>query len=127
MSAGYNVWLNIWRITFPSDNVVGGSQPSGTVVYSHVPARFQANPEEQLLLQQGLETQRTFKATLGPGTLDIYERDEVEVTHPFDHHYFGDRFRIISVSYSDHNPRDPRNYLMLTLRRIVRAQSNAHQ
>lgn len=124
MTAGFNVWLNVWRYTYGNDDAVGGAMPTGTVVYSHIPARFQANPEEQLLLQQGLETQRTFKATLGPGTLNIQERDEVELTHPFDHHYFGVHFRVVGVSYSDHNPRDPRNYLMLTLMRSVKSHAN---
>ena len=121
--AGLNCRINIYRINFDPDDVVGGAVTTGTLQYQDVRARIQANPEEQLLLQQGLETIRTFTATLIPGTLDIRERDEIEVSQPIDHNYYGDRFRITGVRFSDFNKRNPRNYMMLTLQRSVRAKS----
>jgi hypothetical protein len=78
---------------------------------------MQEQPEEQLLLQQGLETLKTFQANIYPGWLAIKERDEFEVTAPSDHYHLGDRFRVINVRPSSHNRRDPRGYVMLTLMR----------
>jgi len=118
--AGNNIKIRIWRTNYSPDDIVGGAIVTGTVLGDY-PARLQANPEEQLLLQQGLETERTFKINLVPGYLDVRERDEVEVLAPTDHVYYGQRFRVRGVSYSSLNKRDPRNYLMITLTRDVRA------
>jgi hypothetical protein len=119
--AGYNIRANIWRIAWASDDTVGGAVTTGTLQYQNVHVRMQSNPEEQLILQQGLETVRTFVATVIPGTLDIHERDELEISKPTDHRYYGERFRITNVRYTDLNKRDPRNYLILSLSRDVRA------
>jgi len=121
--AGLNVRANIFRMTTMTDDTVGGAMMSGTIAYYDVQARFQASPVQQLLLQQGLETTDTFTATIIPGTLDIRERDEFQLSKPTDHHYYNQRFRIVGVRYSDFNPRNPNNYLMLTLIRRERAHS----
>jgi hypothetical protein len=121
MVAGANTKVTIWRMDTDDDDSVGGAVITGTSVYTHINIRFQAEPEQQLLLQQGLQTMRTFTAMVVPGYLDIRERDELEVTAPIDHIYYGKRFRITSVSYSSHNRRDPRNYIRLGLIRSVRA------
>lgn len=125
MVAGLNVRFRIWRYTAQNDDAVGGAILSGTVSYDQVQARFQSNPLSQLLLQQGLEANRTYSAVIVPGTLDVRERDEVEVIQPLDHVYYGQRFRIVGMQYSDHNRRDPRNYIMLTMSRSDEA--HAHQ
>lgn len=119
MVAGQNTLCKIWRINTDPDDIVGGAVTTGTVVYDYIPIRFQAEPEQQLLLQQGLQTMRTFTVMVVPGYLDIRERDELEITDPKDHIYYGKRFRITSVSYSSHNRRDPRNYIRLGLIRSV--------
>jgi len=118
--AGNNIKVRIFRINYSDDNTVGGAVVTGTAIGDY-PARLQANPEEQLLLQQGLETERTFKLNLVPGYLDIRERDELEIIQPTDHVYYGQRFRVRGVTYSSMNKRDPRNYMSLTLTRDVRA------
>jgi hypothetical protein len=118
MVAGANILIRIWRITFPTDDEVGGAQSSGTA-YGDYYARMQGNRDEQLLLQQGLETERTFSLVLSPGNRDIRERDEIEVISPIDHPYYGDRFRIVSIRHSDFNTQDQRSYTMLTLSRSV--------
>lgn len=118
--AGNNIQIQIFRINYSDDDVVGGANITGTFIGKY-PARLQATPQEQLLLQQGLETERTFKVNLVPGYLDIRERDELEICAPTDHVYYGQRFRIRGVSYSSMNKRDPRNYMQLTLTRDVRA------
>jgi hypothetical protein len=124
--AGDNVRFSVWRMSTLSgtDDVVGGAVITGSIVYDQVQGRMQAQPSQQLLLQQGLETERTFSARVIPGTLTIYERDELEVVEPFDHPYHGLRFRVIGSRYSDFNPRDPRNYILLDLVRDVRAHAN---
>lgn len=127
MVAGTNRRCNIWHVSFNPDDVVGGAQPTGTVAYWDVQLRMQANAESQLLLQQGLEVLHTFTAIIVPGTLNIYERDEIEITEPLDDIYHGNRFRVVGVRYSDLNPRDPRNYIMLQLIRSEVAHANVSQ
>lgn len=121
MTAGLNVLFTIWRINTGDDDYVGGASVTGTVVYQNVRGFMQASPEEQLLEQQGLETLRMFGITISPGNLDIRERDELELTAPYDHFYFGDRFRIKTVMQSSNNKRDPRSYMLLRANRSVRA------
>ena len=121
MTAGMDSKADIWRMTNLADDEVGGAVVSGTVLYQNVLTRMNPQPREQLLLQQGFETVRTFTAIVVPGTLDIRERDEYEIVDPVDHVHYGDRFRITSVEDIFHNPRDPRNYMLLNLSRSVRA------
>jgi hypothetical protein len=118
--AGDNIRVTVWRMSDSSDDRVGGAVITGSSVYTGVPARIEQEPANQLLAQQGLETLHMFKMRIIPGTITIYERDEIEVTHPFDHHYFGQRFRVNGVMYSSNSPRDPRNYIMLNLTRSDR-------
>lgn len=127
MTAGMNRRVNIWRFSTPTDDVVGGAVLTGTVVHYNLPFRMQADPDEQLLLQQGLETEKTFSAIVVPGTLDIRERDEVEIIAPIDDVYYQKHFRILSVRFSDHNTRDPRNRTLLKLSRSERAHRNYPQ
>ena len=121
MAAGQNVTFRVWRINNLADDYVGGANVSGTIAYESLMVRFQANPEDQLLLQQGLEVQRTFTALVTPPNLDIRERDEFELTLPYNHPYATKRFRITSVRYSDFNPGDARGYMLLNLVRSVRS------
>lgn len=119
--AGSNCRINIWSISEDTDNVVGGAMTTGTVLYQNIPARFQSDQEDILLLQQGLETNKTFTFTLTPGYLVVHERDELEICQPSDHAYYGDRFRAVSVRHSDFNRRDPRNYMIIHATRSVEA------
>lgn len=121
MVAGLNSLCRIWRIEVNADDEVGGALVTGTVVYDFLPVRLQGEPENQLFAQQGLQTMRTFTAIVQPGTLDIRERDELEVIDPYDQIYYSQRFRIQSVTYSTHNQRDPRNFIRLGMIRSVRA------
>lgn len=121
--AGVNCYLKIWRWSYLTDDSVGGATPTGTFVYSQVRAFLQEQEQEQLLLQQGLETPKVFNANIYPGTLRIQERDEVEISTPPEHPYYGDRFRVINIRYSSHNQRDPRAYILLTLTRSEKAHA----
>lgn len=124
MPSGFNIRASIFRENNDTDDAVGGAMITGTLMYQDVMSRLQGNRPVQALLQQGLETERTFTALVIPGTMDIRERDEYEVTEPYDHIYHGQRFRIVNVLYADHNPRDPRNYMILSLVRSVRSHGN---
>ena len=118
-----NCRIKLWRMDNIDDDEVGGSVVSGTVAYTDIRARIEANPDEQLLLQQGLETTRTFNALIVPGTLDIRERDELEVTAPSNHIYYADRFRIMGVQYSSMDTSNPNNYARLAMIRSVRSHN----
>jgi hypothetical protein len=116
--AGQNRKCDIWRFTYNADSVVGGANPTGTVIYHNVTLRMQEEPYESLLLQQGIEGELTFTANIVPGTLTIQDRDELQVVFPPNDHYYGDKFRVIGHRYADFNPTDPRSYIMLNLRRV---------
>jgi hypothetical protein len=115
MPAGFNTKVRIWRINYDPDDVVGGAQITGSVQYEEVRARLESNPEDQLLLQQGLETEKTFNALVIPGTLEIKERDELQIIEPDHHPYYADRFRITSVQYSSMDIYNPNSYIRLSL------------
>lgn len=121
--AGFNIRFKVIEEMDQTDNYVGGNVISGSCKYSNVMGRMQQQPVSQVFLEQGLETTKIFNILLIPGTLDIEERDELELTQPKDHQFYGDRFRVMSVRPSDFNPRDPRNYLMIQATRSVKAHA----
>ncbi|MBC8552428.1 MAG: hypothetical protein H8D23_22600 [Candidatus Brocadiales bacterium] len=127
MSAGLNIAIDIWRMTTTDDDV-GGAVVTGTVVHSHVPARMQPHRDDlgdrQSFMLQGLQVDKLFTVTAQPGTLEVFERDEIEVVAPVGHPYYQDRFRIIEMDWSDINPGDHRNYLMFTVSRDVKAHAS---
>ena len=123
MPAGMNCRARIWRMFQEDDDVVGGSIITGSVQYDNLLARIEANPEDQLLLQQGLETTKTFNALVIPRTLDILERDELEITKPVYHPYYAVRFRITSVQRSSMDSYNPNVYTRLSMIRSVTAHA----
>ena len=125
MPAGLNLTGRIWRFSYDSDDSVGGALPSGTVLYSNVFSRIQAEKPTLALLEQGLETPEIFTAILSPGTLDLNHNDQYEVTGPPISSYYNKRFRIIGIQHT--GMEDERKFLMVTLRRIDEAHSNATQ
>lgn len=123
MVAGLNMQLNVWRISFSSDDDIGGAQPTGTVIYQRVPARMRAIRPDQIFLQQGLETQKIFVFTV-PSNYLIYERDELEVTSPISHRYLNERFRVVGNSESSFHPNDARGFLLLSTTRSERSHAS---
>jgi len=122
MVAGSNVWFNVWRMnTDTDDDYVGGALITGTVAYYSVRGRFQGIAPEQVFRDQGLETDRIFRAVLPRHGLDIRERDEVVIVKPFNHVYKDDRFRITGIRYADFNAAEDRSYMILELSRSIRA------
>lgn len=123
MTAGLNLLVTIWRYTYPSDDAVGGAVPSGTMLYTNIEARIQAEKPTMALLEQGLEVPTLFTAVLHPGTLLIEHNDEVEVTAPAISTYYGEHFRIVGMQHTSTYPDDPRGYVLLNLRRSERAHA----
>lgn len=122
MAAGFNLKAKVWRYIYPSDDPVGGAQPSGTLAYASLGLRLHAIEPDQVFLQQGLETLRTFRATSQNAV--IYERDELEIVSPKTHPYYGKRLRVDGVSLSNFHPSDNRGYLILNLSRSERAHAS---
>ena len=123
MVAGLNMRAKVWRYSFASDDDVGGSQPSGTILYTGIEARIQAIKPTYVLLEQGVETEHLFSAVLSPGNLSVRERDEVEITNPVGHPDCGKKFRIKGIQRSEDLPNRP-GFLLLTMTRSDVAHAN---
>lgn len=123
MTAGFNLKGKVWRIFYPTDDEIGGAQSSGTVAYNSIDLRLHAIEPDQVFLQQGLETLKTYRATVRDHSLIIYERDEIEIIWPPEHHYYESRFRVDGIMESNFHPRDARGYLILNVSRSDRAHA----
>lgn len=121
MRAGNNLLAKFWRKSYPVNDIVGGALPSGTVTYENVQGRIQAATPIPAFAMQGVETSKIMIGTFFPGSLDIQEYDECEVTSPPNHPYFGFKFRIDTVQPPNYHPSDPRGVLILTM-----VRSNKH-
>lgn len=121
MVAGLNIKVTIHRMTLDTDDDVGGAQITGSVAYADLAARITPRRPSQLLLEQGLETDKIFDMAVQGHGLTIYERDEVEVTWPTGHLHYGQRFRILGVQPSGR--RQLYGPMQFTLSRIVRSRS----
>jgi len=105
------------------DDVVGGALITGTPLHIRIRGRIESLRPTQLLLEQGLEYQRLWSVALRPASLDVRERDELEITHPTTHLFFGERFRIMAIEHSGMHPKDSRDFLKLTVRHVDFARS----
>lgn len=125
MTAGLNLTCSVFRITDGADDSIGGAQPSGTVVYANVPARLSARRPTQVILEQGIKVKEIFTGVLSPGTLTVYNNDQLQVTGPATSPYYNLYFRVLGVQSSSMT--DSRGFLILNLRRIERATKNVLQ
>jgi len=87
-----------------TDDEVGGAYPTGTILHENVQARIDENLADVRLIQQGLETVKTFSATFWGYQLSFREQDEFEITSPPNHRYFGKRFRVVSQTEDSRHP-----------------------
>jgi len=130
MTAGLNVYFDIYRMQSSSDDEVGGAQITGTLLHERVPGRLTAQETEPLLLQQsgqGAEFSKIFIARVKqkfPDGLDVKEQDELELIEPYNHHYKGSRFRIIEEPTPSLHPSDRRGTLRMTVTRSEYAHAN---
>jgi hypothetical protein len=127
MTAGMVFTGRLWRYNYSDDDAVGGAVLTGTILYQSFPFSLQEQEEEQLLMQQGLQTIKTFTAVcpmIIEGELaDIRERDEIEILTPPNHPHAGDYFRVTNPRFSSHAQNDARAYIMLSLIRSERAHT----
>lgn len=126
MPAGLTAQMRIWRMTNVADDDVGGALISGTAAYDCVACRFTPLRASQMLLEQGLETERLGTIITRPDTILIYERDVIEITAPTFHPNYGQRFRVLDVERTGLHAADRRGFLHLTVSRFDRARSEAH-
>lgn len=126
MPAGLNRLAELTTFSFPNDDVVGGAQPSGTVVYPNLVIRIKSEKPTLALLEQGLETQTIYSAHLFAGNIDIHHNDQVRVTAPNNDWFFNKTFRVIGVQRSSNNLQD-RNFVRVTLRRYEESHSEGIQ
>jgi len=109
MTAGTNMWGNFLRLTYTSDDDVGGADPTGTILHEHISGRIEEIPANTLLTQQGLETKKQFTGVFWGHQLSFREQDQFEVTSPPNHAYYGKRFRVIRVNLDSNHPAQKRN------------------
>ena len=124
MVAGLNLTVKVWRYLFVNDDEVGGSVPSGTVLYECVPARKITHMPDLVFMEQGLETERISRYMLWPATLLIKERDEIQITAPSNHLDYNKHFKIIGISDNAFSPSDARGYLIVSTSRSEIAHRN---
>lgn len=123
MVAGLRLRVRLHSLGQEPDDDVGGSIFTGTVAYQSIPAAVQYLKPSLLLLEQGLETKRFARILVQPGSLTIYERDELEIVGPPGHKDLGKFFRVESVEPTGLSPNDPRaRHIMLTCERIERTR-----
>lgn len=119
MVAGMRMRVTIHSIGYGPDDEVGGAVTTGTANIRRIPAMIEYLKPSQLLLEQGLETKRLANIMVQPGSLVIYERDELEVVGPPGHEDIGKYFRIEAVQRTGWSPNDSRGrFLQLTCERI---------
>jgi hypothetical protein len=126
MPAGLNAQMRVWRMANVADDDVGGALISGSVAYDCVACRFTPLRASQLLLEQGLETERLGTIITRPDIMLIYERDVIEITAPTFHANYGQRFRILDAERTGMHAADRRGFMYLTVSRYDRARSEAN-
>jgi len=118
---GLNLKAQIWQMNQAGDDSVGGSVITGTVAYTDVAVRLSARRPSQASLEAGLEVNRIIDCILVGKGLTINERDEIEVTFPTTHPYFGERLRVTGLQLDSR--RRNTGHTELTLSRIERSRS----
>ena len=124
--AGNNLLARFWRFSYPVDDGGGGAVPSGTIIYQGIEGRVQDAVPDPAFAMQGVEIKKTFMGEFRPGTLDIREYDQCEITSPPNHPYYGLMLRIDSVQKPNFHPADPRGHLLLIMTRATR-HNNPYQ
>lgn len=124
MTAGSNHIVTFVRYNYNPDDVIGGSNPTGTMLYENIEVRIKAIEPTMVLLEQGLETEKLFRVHVH--SINIEENDEMTVNLPINSWYANKKFRVISTQHPSLHPSDPRHYMTIVVRRWekYRAQQN---
>lgn len=119
MVAGMRLRVTVHSITQGADDDVGGAVHTGTVGIRSIPATVEYLKPSLLLIEQGIETKRMARVMVQPGSLTIFERDELEIVGPPGHEDIGKFFRVEAVGRTGFSPNDSRGrHLLLTCERI---------
>lgn len=123
MTAGMRLRVTVHSISQAADDEVGGAVHTGTAAITSIPAAIEYLKPSQMLLEQGLETKRMARVMVQPGSLTIYERDELELVGPLGHEDIGNLFRVVSVERTGFSPNDTRaRHLVLMCERYERGR-----
>lgn len=119
MTAGQNSQGRLWRFVniANSDDTVGGSVPSGTILKENVFCRIEQMKATQVLLEQGLDLPEMFQGllTYSGEPLDIRNNDQLEIYAPPISPFYNKRFRILEYRHSSHM--DGRRFVEVIMRR----------
>lgn len=124
MPAGINRIAELITFSYPSDDIVGGAQPSGTVVYQNLQVRIKSEEPTLALLEQGLQTPTIFTALIFPGNITVRHNDQIRFTAPVNDWFYNKKFRVIGEQLSSNHPAQDRNQIRVTLRRYEESHSN---
>lgn len=122
MTAGLNLGVRVWHWVQMPDDAVGGSNPTGTVLYSHRHARLQATSPTSQFLEQGLETVTVYTMLIDDGDLQIQGYDEIEIMTSQYKPEIGLKYRVRGEPVRT-LPGQQRGYLLLTLTRSEQAHA----
>jgi hypothetical protein len=122
---GLNVRFDIIRLSYFDDDV-GGAVESGTTVASAIPGRINLIQPTQQSLEVGLEVPIMADVFIRPkpGTLTIFENDQVLLVSPADHPNFNQRFRVEGeVQSSSMHPKNRNQFLRLRATRVEQTRT----
>ncbi len=127
MGAGLNRVCELITFSYPQDDSVGGSVPSGTVLYERLSARIEANMPTQALIDQGLQVVETWQVLVFPGNIDAGVNDQLRFTAPVNDWFFNKKFRIVGITRSSNHPQNDRNLIKFIVRRFDESHGNDYQ
>lgn len=125
--SGLNCSISVIRWLEVTDDEVGGSNPTGTVLHQHLQARLEEDLIDSSFFQQGLETTKTFSGQIWGHELQLREQDEILVVSPPNHKYYNKRFRIKDARYDSRHPGIKQNYVLVKLTRSQISHSEPYQ
>jgi len=122
MVMGQTLQVTIWQTNQQADDSGGGAVLTGTVTYQHVPAGIFARRPTQSSFEQGLEVDAVYDMTLTLACVSLQENDEVEVTKPLGHPFYGWFFRVAGVQPGRRPVRFAHQHV--TLQRVRKSRRN---
>lgn len=121
---GNNLKFTIIRPTNLTDDEIGGANVTGVTIATDVEGRFEEAKATMVLLQQGVSVTSVYRGQCRP--VDMSENDELIVTFPQYHPFYGKRFEVVSVQTPSTNPRDGRGMVLFNLRKKDNARNVYH-
>ena len=126
MPAGYNQLARIIDIDYLPDDSIGGSVPTGTMIYDNLLVLVDPLKPTTALLEQGIETVKLFETAVSARASNIKENNQLIIYAPEESPYFNQTFRVVAVRHPSMRPNDPRSQIIITLKRFEDAHSNQY-